>query len=312
MNLSSATLWANAVWREAARLRSSRIDLEHLYLGLIGLGGDAARLLGRHGISLASARARVEESQLDAGTPRGIDAATPLTAPRDPTDVDTASLPWSPQARATMNSWQKAPDTFAMLVGLLREPSGTVRELVAADGVLPNDLVDELKAGSADPLAPEPAPVDASLLSPPAWAYRIRRFVSAESAAVMGALSDPAFLAWWAYDPTHADASTPTRVRFHRRGRSIGVEYSLRRDAGTLTWLGDITEGAGAGHRWHYDTLAVTPAPGGSELERTQGSRPFGHLGRILAPVSGRLSRRGLLHSTAALTQTVAEYGPPT
>ena len=49
MNIKLSSLLTTASWREAARLRAAEVDLEHLYLGLIAVGGSAARLLGRHG-----------------------------------------------------------------------------------------------------------------------------------------------------------------------------------------------------------------------------------------------------------------------
>ena len=48
--------------RVAARVGVREVDTEHLYLGLLALGGAAARLLGSHGVTLAAHAIRSGDS----------------------------------------------------------------------------------------------------------------------------------------------------------------------------------------------------------------------------------------------------------
>ena len=66
---------------EAARTRVSEIDIDHLYLGLLAVGGQAARILGRHGVSLSTARRRVRESLTSDLDALGLAAARAMARP---------------------------------------------------------------------------------------------------------------------------------------------------------------------------------------------------------------------------------------
>ena len=313
MSLTLTALWAHAAWREAARVRATEVDLDHLYLGLLSIGGSAGRVLGRHGISLSSARARAREA-MDAdlaslGLP---DATATLPPPRPLHELGEGDWKVTPRARALIDQAGRAPDTFAILVALMQEPSGTVRRLVAADGVVPQDLVPELKAGSDEAYSAEQVPVVPGLLPEPAHAFRIGTFVSSPPELVADTLADPTFLRVWAYDPDKTTVSADGRRNQLRKGsKSLTVSLACTReregDAEVITWVTTAEDSAHAGQPITYDRFEVRPAPGGADVTRTSGRRTFGLLGRLIRPVVDRMSTWGLLHTMAATAFGIAD-----
>lgn len=308
MNLTLPLLWANASWREAARDGVPEVDTDHLYLGLIALGGAAARLLGHHGVTLTSARERVREGRAADVRALGIDPTPLLLPPRPLRELGHPDLVFTPAARALLDV--RHPDTYACLITLLRT-SDAARRLLAADGVLPDDLVAELKEGSDDPLTCEPAPVPA-VLPPPAYGLRVSRFVPVPPARLADLLASPESLDWWAFDPDRAEILPGgEQVRLRHGSRTLTLRFHLtRRDAPgrrTVTWLQQALDGRYAGQPLRHDTFEITPAPGGCELAYARATRTFGLLGRLLAPVLRPLHRRGLLFGVATLAYAAAE-----
>lgn len=309
MTSTLATLWLHSCWREAARSGARQIELDHLYLGVLGIGGDAARLLGRHGITLRSAREQVVERLLSEVGALSLDATTVVAPPRRLTELGDPNIPWSEPAHELLSSHSKAPDTFALLIGLLKEPSGRIRELVNADGVTPNDLVGELKAGSDEPTSPDRVPLGSSDLAPPARAYRIRRFAPVSPESALGALADPESLSWWAFDPNHPCVEAAGTVATFRRGRrDLTLSYHLDRSVpSTVSWTAIAQGGSWDGQPLHVDTFTATSAPGGCELERVSSRRAFGRVGTALAPLVLHLGARALPRTTATVAYGVVE-----
>lgn len=315
MKLTLAIHWCNAAWRESARAGSRELDVDHLYLGLVALGGAAARLLGRHGISLASARERVREAQAADLSMLGIEGALLQLPPRALKDLGDPDMQFTSRARALCDRLSKAPDTFAILVGLLKE-SDAVRRLLDADGVAPNDLVQELRAGSDDPLVADRVPPAAGVLPEPARGLRITRFVSVAPEHLADVLADPASLAWWAYDPAHAEVSAGGEfVRLARGKREITVRFHLsRHEDGAnhqVSWLQELTDGEYAGQPLRHDRFDITPAPGGCELTRTTSYRLFKLSGRLLAPVIERATALSAVHALQFIAYGAAEAPTP-
>lgn len=309
MNITLPLLWANAAWREAARVGVREVDTDHLYLGLIALGGAAARLLGSHGITLSSARHRVRETQADDLRALGIDPEPLQLPPRQLREIGHPDLTFTPAARVLVDV--KHPDTYACLVELLKT-SDAARRLLAADGVRPNDLVDELKEGSDDALAAESVPPTPGLLPAPARAQRVSRFVSIPPGRLADLLAAPDSLAWWAFDPEQAevfDGDEQVRVGQGSRALTVRFHVTRREDAGshTITWLQEMTDGPRAGEPLRSDTFAITPAPGGCTLTHTVETRVFGALGRLISPLSRALIGRGLTFTITTIAYAAAE-----
>lgn len=224
MNITLALLWANASWREAARVGVREVDTEHLYLGLLALGGAAARLLGSHGVTLASARERVRDAQAADLRSLGIDPDPLLLPPRQLREIGHPDLVFTPAARRIVDA--RHPDTYACLVELLKQADAP-RRLLAADGVLPNDLVAELKEGSDDALAAETVPP-----TPGSFPRRRRPSVSAGSSRPLPDASPTS-------SPTHSPwpggPTTPTASRSSTVANRCGSTSAPRRSRSAST-----------------------------------------------------------------------------
>ena len=220
----------------------------------------------------------------------------------------------TPRADATLKELRMT-DTYEVLVTLLKEPSGTVRRLVAADGVTPQDLVPELKEGADDPYSTERVPLDTTLLPAQGRAQRVRRYVSAPVDLVAESLADPGLPPVWAYDPTKATASDGgLRVRHDKGGRVLTVQLAVDTetvgDTRIVTWTHTALDTQYAGQRLPYDRFEVTPAPGGADIVRTSGRRTYGVLGRLAAPFTDRFVGWGMLHTMQTITFGIADRQP--
>lgn len=313
MGLKLVNLWMTAAWREAQRAGAPETDIDHLYLGLIAIGGSAARLLGRHGISLESARRRVAESQDADLASLGIDASG-VRPPRVPPlqAMISRTLPTTKPAEALLTRALKGSDTYDLLKTLLEEPSGVTRRLVHADGVTPQDLAPGLREGAEDPFSPETVDADPALLSAPARAQRLTRFLPVPAARAAEALSESDSLSWWAYDPEKSQVSADGERVTHRHGQktmTLRLHHTRHQvdDTHVVTWLQEALDGPHAGQVLLYDRFEFSPAPGGCVMTRTAGRRSFGILGRLLAPVNDRLSGLGMLYSTTVIGYGVSE-----
>ncbi len=293
MTLNLANVWTLAADREAAHQGAPHIDLEHLYLGLLQVGGDAARLLGERGISLTLARTHVAAQRGHSFGPHHHGAQVlPLT--RRAQDLTAEAL-------------KRATGTSALLLHLLEHPSGTVNALVEAGGVRPATLIPALDLGAVDPFVPVDVPLDTSSLPTPARAHSLTWYVSRPPAHVVDGLNQPASLAWWAYDPATATTEGDgTVVRHHRRGQDVTVRLHRsdhqQGEARVVVWEADMVDGPRAGEPLSHDSFEVGPAPGGSQVTRTAGLRSFGLLGRVLAPLTNRVTARTLMMAAATIT----------
>ena len=288
MKPSLSQAWFHASHIEAQRMRLDAVDVDHLYLGLLGIGGAAARLLGSRGVSLASARERVREALSDDLTSLGV------TVPADTLPEPRPALvpgdgPWqdTPRAHALIDGAQKAPDTYALLLALLQEPSGAVRRLVHADGVVPQELAEPLKTGSDDPYSPTNAPVITELLPESGFARRVASFVSAPADQVRAALADPGSLRFYAIDPGSEVSEDGLTTTTSRRGKTMTIRAELTESSDdAVTWVMRLQDTPYAGQVSSYHRFQFTPAPGGTELTHDLGLRTFGKLGRLLRPMT--------------------------
>lgn len=249
-------IWVRASVHEAHRAGAPVVDVDHLFLGLLAVGGTAARILGRHGVTLDGARRRV-----------GVVG--------EPVDGDEY---WhaTERARAIVDGSGSAGGTVDLLLRLLDEP--TVRDLVVAEGVDPQGLADELRA-TADGYTPEPVRPDPELLPTSAFAFRSTTFLSARAAPVTEALADPQVLRAFAWGPGVKVDDDGLTGRRTRRGRTTTLRASLR--DGTWVFAGE------GGTVMKYERFVVAEAPGGCEVVREHGYRVVGLAARLLQSLSG-------------------------
>lgn len=314
MSMLLVSRWTGAAHLEAARTRTTEIDVDHLYLGLLAVGGQAARILGRHGVSLTSARRRVRESLTDDLSTLGLDAAADvLPPPRAARDLDFDDWQATGRAHDLVNEVKLRDGTCTALATLIAEPSGVVRRLLVADDVDPQAVAAELAAASDEPGgAIERVEADAALLPSPAWARRIRHYLSSPPGQVAEAIADPDLLAAWAYDPRKSEADDSGETIRHTAGRrtmTARAHHTRRREgeAEVVTWVQEMLDGPHAGQPLRYDRFAILPAPGGTELVHTAGQRSFGPLGRLTAPLSGWFGGIGMTYGAQRIGLEVAD-----
>lgn len=145
MSMLLTSRWTGAAHLEAARTRTTEIDVDHLYLGLLAVGGQAARILGRHGVSLTSARRRVREALIDDLATLGLQATGDVVPPpKAARELDFADWRATSRAHDLVNRAPLRKGTAAALATLIAEPSGVVRHLLVTDGVDPDQLMTEL------------------------------------------------------------------------------------------------------------------------------------------------------------------------
>lgn len=310
MKFTLTQAWLSASWREAERDRADAVDVDHQYLGLLGVGGAAARLLGGHGITLASARGRVREALADDLAGLGL-ASSALPDPLPFATTGNAPFKETARAKAITDAASKSPDTYALLVALLQEPSGAVRRLVNADGVTPQDLVSPLKEGSTDPFGPSSVPAVPGVLPAPAFARAVTSYVSAPREAVADTLSRPEALPYFSLFG-NAEVSRDGLTATVNRGRStlvVHAELSRHRtDHDELLWTLRMVEGRYGGQPLNYHRLILTDAPGGTDVTHEFGYRTFGVLGRLLHPVTRFFAGGfGIQHQRYALAAYISE-----
>lgn len=317
MSMLLTSRWTGAAHLEAARTGLAEIDVDHLYLGLLAVGGQAARILGAHGVSLASARRRVRESLAEDLSALGLDAVEAvLPPPTAARDLDFSDWQATGRAHDLVTAQAKGRGgTAAALLALIAEPSGVVRRLLTADGVDPDVLATDLADAPGEPDAVERVAADPVLLPPPARATRIRHYLSSPPDAVGDAIADPALLAAWAYDPEKAEIGDAGETIRHSRGRkklTLRVHHTRRQDgeADVVTWIQEMVDGPHPGQPLRYDRFAIVPAPGGADLVHTGGQRSFGLLGRITAPFTGWISGLGMTYGAHRIGMEIADRQP--
>lgn len=309
MKISLAVHWVNAAWHESVRVGSERIERPHLYLGMLAVGGAAARLLAQRGITLRSARDIVRARTQEQDAPSAVNSNLP--SPGGPVPLDDPSLPWEAGAKKVADKLRRSPDTYALIIGLLQDEDPTVRGLVAAAGVAPNELVAPLREGSDDAYSATRVPFDSQLLSPPAVALSMGRFVSTPASDLIEALSDPRSLAWWAYDPQTWHVSDGGERAECTQGRHhLSLRFHLTRDDGDagprLRWIGESMAADTAGQAMRYDDFVVTQVAGGCEMQRTMGRRRSGPLPLFSGLFTDQLAAVAMPHTTAAIASGAA------
>ena len=187
-----------SVTAQEERLRSGHpaIDVDHLFLALLVVGGPAAALLTEHGISLQRAREAV------AAVHRAQVASLGITVPPTPPrrmQPDSEGVEFTDRALTVMQRTDPVSYQLEILVALLDEPSGHLDQVLAELGVSESALrtaalaqVDRL--GSARPAASEAVS---------RWPeVSFTGYVPAPPAAVFGLLSDPHRRSEWS-QPHH-------------------------------------------------------------------------------------------------------------
>lgn len=311
--------WMTCARHEAGRLRHPEIDTDHLLLGLLAQGGEAAALLGRHGVSLANARRAMHEVSAADLAALGIDATAIPASAQSPDQesqelADYGEIPLSGQVQQIASDRRKDFGTsLSALRSLLEVEGGAPTRMLARLDVDMERLRAELAAQEeCQRRSPGGAFVDHSLLQEtPSVALGLSRFISAPPELVHAVLADPRMLTGWALLPqeVHEQDSDGLVSVHHSRNRHRHLALRWRRlDSGpdSVCWVKTFLSGPYDGQTHSYDSFVLRPAPGGCELTFTRAYRIWRLSGRLLHPVTRRLTRIGMVNAFGAIARTVA------
>lgn len=282
---------ANALLSAARRETVDELDAQHLFLGLIAIGGGAARMLGEHGVTLGSARALVHGD------------AVPSTSG----DAPSAD----PFASALLTRFSRLASTHEALAMMIFE-APDVRELLAAGGADASLLIKELGEARDITNPPSRVAVDRNLLPSAALAHAHTHYFPVKLDDVTAALTDPEFLTEWAL-PERAAGTLDGDVFRHDHGRTttavkFNCDHRVTGTSQTVTWVQTMIGGPNDGETLQYDRFELIPGPGGTDVRRSAGHRMFGRFARLLAPVVASIATGyGMSYRAYALSAEIVE-----
>ncbi|WKR21616.1 SRPBCC family protein [Actinomyces israelii] len=312
--------WVNATSSEAVRLRHRQIEPEHLLLGLIAQGGRAAAILGAHGVTLARARAAVDEladadlARVGIRLPEGL-RPEPLAAGDLIAGPGAGEIPVSRAATEALDTAGRGPagdpGIRVLLALTARTQSPAARLLTHCDV----DVTAVRTQAEAARARPEPAPGRYRLTDEYA-SYGLdrelsqERFVSVPAADLAALLSDPAGLTRWAVPreelvELRADGAVQQAAGRCRTGR---MRWRLEEAApGRIVWSCTAASGPRDGEVCLVRDLALTRAPGGTRVRLTLAHRTWGRFGPVVYRASWRWIRLGAGQTLTGIARAGAE-----
>lgn len=265
---------------EQRRWRHPEIDVEHLLLALVGIGGPVSDALAQRGVTLDAAREACETTHRQRVARLGVTLSPSETAPTIPDGPDRGEFRYRHGVRPMLEQAATAPrPDVALFSALLKEPSGRISEVLSALDVDPESL--EFTE------AEQP---------PPEARSTYRRFVAAPPEQVWALLSDPKRWLEW-NDLTHARAEVDSSGMVHAspRGKAdTGTEHTLRvtEPSRSLTWETTfVRNGKRVSQRMGID---VAPHQSGSDVVLTLGRAEreggWGLRGWLMRPIARLLA----------------------
>ena len=297
--------WLSAMHAEAARLHHREIEPEHMLLGLLAQGGTAAAVLAAHGVTLARARAAVDEmADTDLARVGIILSDTLRPAPiaaEELTAKEGGEIPLSDAAAEFIDSKGASFNTSAQALQALISSSAVSLQspavrLLAHCGVDIGYLRTELSEIAADKESARGRyrmtdeyreyGLDREL--------RQERFISAPVAQLTALLRDPDRLTWWALPRQQV-----TEVLSD--GAVQRVELDTR-----VAWSCTVVSGRRDGEVAFVKDLHLIEAPGGTRVRLILAHRTWGPLGALLYPFFWRGTRLGLENTLTGIARAAA------
>ena len=202
---------------EQRRSRHPEIDVEHLFLALLGIGGPVTDALAERGVTLPATREAFVGIHSHRAASLGIVAVGDAGRSIPETNA-RGGFVYRDGVRRMLEGAANRPDPDAALFrALVDEPSGHIREVLREFDVDADELM--LAAGSA---------------APPERALEYRRFVPAEPAAVWALVSDPErWLEWNGFEFERVEVEETGVLRAYVRqrqldGKSTRIEPQFR------------------------------------------------------------------------------------
>ena len=314
---------SDAAKEECQRAGNPTVDVEHLFLALMVIGGDAKRILDMHGATLARARAAIE--RVREGDLASIGVNGPSLAGLASAKVDEpwrTSIEWNENADslARSSAQTRRPD-LVLLERLLRTSRGIISSTVSALRIDSSALVQDVDTALHSPSA-EFAPNFPTLEDGLVFSYFA--YVPAAQEEVWKLLSDPGRrLEWDPYEygsvtvgpdgvlETYATETKPGGGRFRvrpglRRSRHALVDAH---ELGHIEWLRVFPDESSG--RFNQ-SLRVDLAPEGSGTWVRLSARPNPSPGmfrgirrRLLAPLVRRGFHENLRSKADAISRTL-------
>ena len=124
-----------AAKEEHQRFGHPQIDVEHLFLALLVVGGESGRVLGALGVTLHGAREAAERVHVEQIGSLGLAAPVASLASSTIPDPNASETRWSDRALKVLRQDNPTGDDRALLTHLLDEPSGHVLRIVQQLGI---------------------------------------------------------------------------------------------------------------------------------------------------------------------------------
>lgn len=313
--------WLEAMHAEAARLRHQEVEPEHMLLGLLAQGGTAAAVLAAHGVTLARARAAVDDMTRADLARVGISLPDTLRlAPISAEELTTKAggeIPLSDTAAEFIDNKGTSLITSAQALQALISSStvslqSPVARLLAHCGVDVDYLRTELSEIAADE---EPAR-GRYRMTDEYRGYGLDRelsqehFISASAARLAALLRDPDRLTWWGIPRQQLVDVLPDGAvqRVEGRRRTAFLRWRLETAVDTrTTWSCTVVSGRRDGEVAFVKDLHLIEAPGGTRARLVLAHRTWGRLGALLYPIVWRGTRLGLENTLAGIARAAAE-----
>lgn len=196
---------------EQRRSGHPEIDVEHLFLALLSIGGSVTDALAGQGVTLVNAREAFAGLHVRRAARLGVRVDESAdSARRIPDSNARGGFVYRDGVRKMLEdaSSKKAPD-IALFTELVDEPSGHIREVLRELDVDPDDLVlDDARTGEADTAVEQ--------------SQDYRRFVPAAPDAVWALVSDPdRWLEWNGFEFERVEVTGSGVLRAHARQRHV-------------------------------------------------------------------------------------------
>lgn len=313
--------WLEAMRTEAARLRHREVEPEHMLLGLLAQGGTAAAVLAGHGVTLAGARAAVDDmthadlARVGINLPDALKPA-PISA-EELTAEAGGEIPLSDAAAELIDNKGTSFDTSAQALQALISSStaslqSPVVRLLAHCGVDVGYLRTELSEMVAD----EETARGRDRMTDEYRGYGLdrelsqERFISASAAQLAALLRDPDRLTRWALPRQQLVEVLSDGVvqRVEGRRRIAFLRWRLETAVDTrVTWSCTAVSGRRDGEVAFVKDLHLIEAPGGTRVRLVLAHRTWGRLGALLYPIVWRGTRLGLENTLAGIARAAAE-----
>ena len=313
--------WLEAMHAEAARLRHREVEPEHMLLGLLAQGGTAAAVLAGHGVTLAGARAAVDDMAHADLARVGInlpDALRPAPISVEELTAEAGGeIPLSDAAAEFIDNQGTSFSTSAQALQALISSStvslqSPVVRLLAHCGVDAGYLRTELSEIAAD----EESARGRYRMTDEYRGYGLdrdlsqERFISASAAQLSALLRDPDRLTWWALPRQQLVEvlSDGAVQRAEGRRRTAFLRWRLETAVDTrVTWSCTVVSGRRDGEVAFVKDLHLIEAPGGTRVRLVLAHRIWGRLGALLYPIVWRGTRLGLENTLTGIARAAAE-----